>query len=490
MLIHLEGATYLGSPTAATKREGRADFPVVPSASGPLCRTGEPRLRCFGDQGVGQAMTGGARPLAVALALLLALAPPALSQPTDRDLRAAEQAAEARRAEADAARTRARALAEQEVALAARRVELAAQAQAAEAEVVEAAERLAAARADGARAARQIAERATALRPLLPVMLRLSLYPAETVLAIPGEPEDALRGALVLRGLIRRMEEEAESLRLAQLEARQAEWLAAREAMALEAAEAAARQAVAGLEAELALARTRRGEAEAAEERAATQAAAAAARAGDLADVLARLQRDRERREAQARADAAARAAEQARQAAEAEREQRLAAARPPPRPPERPMAERPMSEGPEAPERRAMVQVPVPSGGRALPVAGRIVTHWGEAAPGGPHRGLTYATAGGALVVSPCNGRAVYAAPFRSFGLLLIVDCGGGYHFVLAGLERLDAAAGQRLLAGEPIGVLAGHGASAGGSGGSLYVELRRNGQPVDPRPWFAARG
>jgi septal ring factor EnvC (AmiA/AmiB activator) len=56
----------------------------------------------------------------------------------------------------------------------------------------------------------------------------------------------------------------------------------------------------------------------------------------------------------------------------------------------------------------------------------------------------------------------------------------------VLAGLDRLDVAAGQRLLAGEPIGVLAG----SGGSGASLYVELRRNGQPVDPRPWFAARG
>jgi septal ring factor EnvC (AmiA/AmiB activator) len=88
--------------------------------------------------------------------------------------------------------------------------------------------------------------------------------------------------------------------------------------------------------------------------------------------------------------------------------------------------------------------------------------------------------------VVSPCAGRAVYAAPFRSFGLLLIVDCGGGYHFVLAGLDRLDTAAGRRLLAGEPVGVLAG----SGGAGASLYVELRRNGQPVDPRPWFAARG
>jgi septal ring factor EnvC (AmiA/AmiB activator) len=66
-----------------------------------------------------------------------------------------------------------------------------------------------------------------------------------------------------------------------------------------------------------------------------------------------------------------------------------------------------------------------------------------------------------------------VYAAPFRSFGLLLIVDCGGGYHFVLAGLDRLDASAGQRLLAGEPVGVSAGLAVAAQPS----YVELRRNG-------------
>jgi len=118
--------------------------------------------------------------------------------------------------------------------------------------------------------------------------------------------------------------------------------------------------------------------------------------------------------------------------------------------------------------------------------VAGRVATGWGEVGPGGPHRGITFAASPGARVISPCAGRAVYAAPFRSYGLLLIVDCGGEYHFVLAGLDRLDVAAGQRLLAGEPVGLLAG----PGGPGASLYVELRRGGRPVDPRPWFAGRG
>ena len=58
-------------------------------------------------------------------------------------------------------------------------------------------------------------------------------------------------------------------------------------------------------------------------------------------------------------------------------------------------------------------------------------------------------------------TGRVAFAGPFRSFGVLLIIDCGGGYHFVLAGLDRLDAEAGSRLLAGEPVGVL-GSGDSA----------------------------
>jgi septal ring factor EnvC (AmiA/AmiB activator) len=427
---------------------------------------------------------------------------------TARDLREAERAAAERRRAADQAAQEARRRAEEEVRLADRRVEAARRAQEAEIELEAARERLAAARRAGGAAQAALAARAEALRPLLPAMLRLSVWPAETVLAVPAEPEDALRGALVLRSLVRRLEEEAAALKAAEAEARSAAAAAEAEHAALAAAESRARAAEAAVEAELAEARRRREAAEDAEGQAAARAQAEAARAGDLAAALRQLERERQRREAEERANAAARAAEEARRRAEEARERRLAdQAR------ERQRAEeaRERQRAEEARERQRAEEardrqqargrpaepapqrdaareaaLPAASGGRAVPVAGRIATGWGEAASGGPHRGLTYAAAGGARVVSPCAGRAVYAAPFRSFGLLLIVDCGGGYHFVLAGLERLDAAAGQRLLAGEPVGVLGG----AGTAGGSLYVELRRNGQPVDPRPWFAARG
>ena len=407
--------------------------------------------------------------------LLLCLLLPSLAlAQSPREVREAERTAQDRRQAAEAAARDVQRRAEEEVRLAGQRVEAAQRAQAAEAELTAARTRAEAARDAAAASAAAFRARNEAFRPLLPVMMRLSLWPAETVLAVPAEPEEALRGALVLRGLVRRLEEEAAGLREAGAAAEAALALAEREQAALAAADQRTRQATATVEAELAAARARRAAAEAAEDRAADRAQAAAAQARDLAEMVQRLERERQRREAEERANAAAQAADAARRRAEEARERRLAEA----------AAARDRQE--------ARARPPHPDGspgtaaGRALPVAGRVATGWGDAGPGGPHRGITFAASPGARVISPCAGRAVYAAPFRSYGLLLIVDCGGEYHFVLAGLDRLDVAAGQRLLAGEPVGLLAG----PGGPGASLYVELRRGGRPVDPRPWFAGRG
>ncbi len=404
---------------------------------------------------------------------------PVMAQ-SPRDLREAERIARERREAAEAAAAEAARRAEEEVRLADRRVQLAARAREAEAEVEAARERVANARLAGEAASAALAAKVEALRPLLPVMLRLSLWPAETVLAVPAPPEEALRGGLVLRGMARRLEIEAAGLREAGAAASRALAVAERERLALEAAERAAREAEAAVEAELEEARRHRARAQEAEDQAADRAQAAAAQARDLAEAVQRLERERQRRDAEERANAAARAEAEARRAAEDARERRLAEEA------RRRQAEgRPSDHRPSDHRAQRESALPAPAGGRALPVAGRISTSYGEASPGGPHRGLTFSAAAGARVVSPCSGRAAFAAPFRSYGLLLIVDCGGGYHFVLAGLDRLDVAAGRRLLAGEPVGVL-----GTGGAGASLYVELRRGGQAVDPRPWFAARG
>jgi septal ring factor EnvC (AmiA/AmiB activator) len=111
----------------------------------------------------------------------------------------------------------------------------------------------------------------------------------------------------------------------------------------------------------------------------------------------------------------------------------------------------------------------------------------------GGTEKGISVATRAGAQVTSPCDGWVVYAGPFRSFGQLLILNAGGGYHVLLAGMERISVDLGQFVLTGEPVAVMGGGAPAAataptGRSKPVLYVEFRKDGTPVDPGPWWAA--
>ena len=123
--------------------------------------------------------------------------------------------------------------------------------------------------------------------------------------------------------------------------------------------------------------------------------------------------------------------------------------------------------------------------GALTLPVAGTITTQFGEIlATGGDSEGVVIQAAPGSRVVTPYDGRVVYAGPFRDYGHLLIIDHGEGYHTVLAGLARADVVLGQLLLAGEPVGVMSSQDAASA----RLYVELRRKGAPINPLPWMTA--
>ncbi|MBI2586849.1 MAG: peptidoglycan DD-metalloendopeptidase family protein [Rhodospirillales bacterium] len=119
-------------------------------------------------------------------------------------------------------------------------------------------------------------------------------------------------------------------------------------------------------------------------------------------------------------------------------------------------------------------------------PVVGRILGRYGEVSSTGlTQKGLTLETAPGAQVVAPYEGNVVYAGQFRGYGELLIIEHGEGYHSLLAGLSRIDSTIGQWVVAGEPVGVMG----RSETRRPVLYVELRRNGQPINPLPWLAAQ-
>ncbi len=118
-------------------------------------------------------------------------------------------------------------------------------------------------------------------------------------------------------------------------------------------------------------------------------------------------------------------------------------------------------------------------------PVSGVLLIRFGDQAPdGSSSHGVTFETQPEGQIVAPHDGQIVFRGPFRGYGEILIMEHRGGYHTLLAGLGRTDVVVGQWLLAGEPIGTTE----SPKGGTTRLYIELRRNGRPIDPWPWLEA--
>jgi septal ring factor EnvC (AmiA/AmiB activator) len=128
------------------------------------------------------------------------------------------------------------------------------------------------------------------------------------------------------------------------------------------------------------------------------------------------------------------------------------------------------------------------------LPVNGvRIKEYGAPDGVGGTEKGLSIAARPGAQVTAPCDGWVVYAGPFRNYGKLLILSAGGGYHVLLAGMERISVDVGQFVVTGEPVAAMGSRAQAvtavpAESRQPVLYVEFRKDGTPVDPGPWWAA--
>lgn len=134
------------------------------------------------------------------------------------------------------------------------------------------------------------------------------------------------------------------------------------------------------------------------------------------------------------------------------------------------------------------------------LPVLGTLLRGTNEADGAGVRRpGLTLATRPGALVTSPWPATIRYRGPLLDYGNVMILEPGGGYLLVLAGLETVYGEVGEVIAAGSPVGLMGGTGPAltsiatdteeGGGARGTetLYMELRQGAEPVDPAEWFA---
>ena len=190
---------------------------------------------------------------------------------------------------------------------------------------------------------------------------------------------------------------------------------------------------------------------------------ALASQASDLKDLLARLEAEQKRQEEQRRQ-------EQMRVTQAAV--QRMNQARPSFR---MPASGTLLTSRPGAPGGFARAY-----GRLAYPVRGEITQKFGETTLSGAHtKGMTITGRPRAQVISPFDGTILFAGPFKNYGQLVIIDNGDNYLTLFAGMDRINPVVGQEVLAGEPIGQMRENRPD-------LYIEIRKNGQPVDPEPWF----
>lgn len=118
------------------------------------------------------------------------------------------------------------------------------------------------------------------------------------------------------------------------------------------------------------------------------------------------------------------------------------------------------------------------------LPVQGRLVARFGSPKDIGElrWRGIFLATSEGQEVKAVTRGRVVYADWLRGFGLLVVMDHGGGLMTLYGHNRSLYKGIGDMVEAGE---VLAASGNTGGPALPGLYFEIRENGEPRNPLDW-----
>lgn len=393
---------------------------------------------------------------AVSFALLVALWPGTgtAADPQKKDLRSVEQQIEREKQARKALEAKSRKLSLEAAALRRDLIDVARRAQEKEALLTKLEAQLSRLVSEASKREAALADQRRRLAGTLGALARLSRNTPQTLLVYPGAPTDMVRSALLLRVSVPRIGDRAATL------AREIDSLSevkkdiAGKLLSLRQADAARDEERARLRRLLDRKNALRRETEVAFRKQTRRMRDLAAKARTLRELVAGLRS----------------------KPAEPPRPPQVAALTPPSRaiaPPVRP-------EGPPGGLRLFPKRGPL-----TLPVRGRLIGRYGQSTNfGNTAKGIRLETRPDAQVVAPFDGKIVYAGPFRTYGQILIIEHRGGYHTLLAGLDQIDTVVGQWILAGEPLGSMA----TRKRGKPVLYVELRRNGQPINPLPWITA--
>lgn len=135
--------------------------------------------------------------------------------------------------------------------------------------------------------------------------------------------------------------------------------------------------------------------------------------------------------------------------------------------------------------EQGQMLMKAVPA---ALPVRGRISSSFGprrhpRSQDYRIHTGIDIVAALGAPVVATADGRVVFSGVRVGYGKVIVIDHGHGYQTVYAHNSRLIVPVGSRVVRGQVISHV---GRSGHTTGTHLHYEVRKNGEPIDPKPFL----
>ncbi len=317
----------------------------------------------------------------------------------------------------------------------------------------------------------QLRERQRQFSGVMMALSKIARFPTEALIAQPIPPEDTVRSAILLRAAVPAIEQRASQLKAELDDLAAARLKADNQRQILQAAAEVLREEELRIEKIRKQKAALRAEAISKSRAAQSKARKLAKEAKNLRDLVGKLNKAREEAEKQARL--------------ELERQRKARSAlhvKPQGSTPAAPAALEP------APDLSVLGGIGTISKARGklpFPAVGQVVGLYGQQLGAGQtSKGLSIETRPLARVIAPFEGKVVFAGPFRGYGQLLIIDHGEGYHSLLAGLGRIDTSIDQPVLAGEPVAVM-----TEDGNQSVLYVEFRRDNQPINPLPWLAER-